>query len=295
MLWRSWVWNGLPQKNCPVAFWMNGYCRCTVSPLDNELRHSSQRFMMRSPSLGMHPTHPVPLLPLPSLRSTAQKKKVTTACLPSTSQWPRISAKVLRSMDESNPNPAAFSELRSATDLALRTTKMTAQAIGRSMPSLVVLERYLWLNLTEMKDVDKIPFLDSPTGLFGPAVEGFAEYFTATQKSSQAMWHFLPKCSSSTATSQDGADSATSKSCAASCSKSRCSRTTPQKVLCLLAPCSVLGAAGRVFVKNYVVSIGSFHIAPTQPIAVIARKIKTNIFKKRTLFLFPLSWASGPR
>ncbi len=46
-------------------------------------------------------------------------------------------------MDESNPNPAAFSELRSATDQALRTTKMTAQAIGRSMPSLVVLERHL--------------------------------------------------------------------------------------------------------------------------------------------------------
>ncbi|KAL1273696.1 hypothetical protein QQF64_026510, partial [Cirrhinus molitorella] len=33
--------------------------------------------------------------------------------------------------------------------------------------------------------------------LFGPAVEGFAERFTAAQKSSQAMRHFLPKRSSS--------------------------------------------------------------------------------------------------
>ncbi|KAL1272004.1 hypothetical protein QQF64_031020 [Cirrhinus molitorella] len=33
--------------------------------------------------------------------------------------------------------------------------------------------------------------------LFGPAVEGFAERFTAAQKSSQAMRHFLPKRSNS--------------------------------------------------------------------------------------------------
>ncbi len=51
-------------------------------------------------------------------------------------------------MDGSNPNSSAFNELSSATDLALRATKMTAQAIGRSMASLVVLERHLWLNLT---------------------------------------------------------------------------------------------------------------------------------------------------
>ncbi len=98
--------------------------------------------------------------------------------------------KLLRSIDESSLNPAAFKELRSATDLALCATKMTAQVIGRSMASLVVLERHLWLNLTEIKEADKVPFLDSPvspTGLFGPAVDGLAERFTAAQKSSQAM------------------------------------------------------------------------------------------------------------
>ncbi len=89
-----------------------------------------------------------------------------------------------------------------ATDLALRATKSTAQAIGRSVASLVVLERHLWLTLTEIKDADKVSFLDapiSPSGLFGPAVEGFAERFTEAQKASQAMRHFLPKRSSSTA------------------------------------------------------------------------------------------------
>ena len=105
-------------------------------------------------------------------------------------------AKLLRSLDESSPSEPAFRDLRSATDLALRATKATAQAIGRSMANLVVLERHLWLNLTEIKESDKVAFLDapvSPSGLFGPAVEGFTERFTAAQKSSQAMRHFLPK------------------------------------------------------------------------------------------------------
>ncbi len=109
-------------------------------------------------------------------------------------------AKLLSSMDESEPDPATLRELRSATDLALRATKTSAQAIGRSMASLVVLEHHLWLTLTEIKDAEKVPFLDapiSPSGLFGPVVEGFAERFTEAQKSSQAMRHFLPKRSSS--------------------------------------------------------------------------------------------------
>ncbi len=58
------------------------------------------------------------------------------------------------------------------------------------MSSLVVLERYLWLMMMEMKAVDMVPFLDatvSSGSLFGPAVEGFAERFTEAQKSSQAM------------------------------------------------------------------------------------------------------------
>ncbi|MGL4478496.1 MAG: hypothetical protein ACRCVK_09735 [Aeromonas veronii] len=62
------------------------------------------------------------------------------------------------------------------------------------MASLVVLEQHLWLNLTEIKDQDKMAFLNapvSPSGLFKPAVEGFTERFTAAQKSSQAMRHFF--------------------------------------------------------------------------------------------------------
>ncbi|XP_016112034.1 CD48 antigen-like [Sinocyclocheilus grahami] len=48
-------------------------------------------------------------------------------------------AKILTS-SESGLDPAILRDLRSTTDLALRATKTTAQAIGRSMASLVVLD-----------------------------------------------------------------------------------------------------------------------------------------------------------
>ncbi len=53
------------------------------------------------------------------------------------------------------------------------------------MSSLIVLERHLWLTMTEMKEADEVPFLDAPISsgsLFGPAVEGFAERFTEAWK-----------------------------------------------------------------------------------------------------------------
>lgn len=85
------------------------------------------------------------------------------------------------------------------------------------MTSLVVLESHLWLNLTEIKNADKAAFFDSPvstTGLFGPAVDGFAERFTVAQKSSQTMSHFLPKHFSS----ENSADSEASQ--ASACDRS---------------------------------------------------------------------------
>ncbi len=86
------------------------------------------------------------------------------------------------------------------------------------MASLVVLEHHLWVTLTEIKDADRVSFLDapiSPSGLFGPAVEGFAERFTEAQKVSQAMQHFPPKRSSPAAAQspQDCADSAACETC----------------------------------------------------------------------------------
>ncbi len=61
---------------------------------------------------------------------------------------------------------------------------------------MVVQERHLWLNLAEMKDVDKARFLDVPIsqgGLFGDTVEGFAQQFSAVQQQTKAIQHILPR------------------------------------------------------------------------------------------------------
>ncbi len=57
-------------------------------------------------------------------------------------------------------------------------------------------ERHLWLCLADMKEVDKARFLNAPvsqTGLFGDAVENFAQQFSAAQKQTEAIRHILPR------------------------------------------------------------------------------------------------------
>ncbi len=101
--------------------------------------------------------------------------------------------------EEAGLDTASLRDLRSVTDLALRATKATLQAIGRSMSSLIVLKCHLWLTMMEMKEADKVPFLEAPVRQ--PVWTSFAERFTEAQKSSQAMRYFLPKRTSSSAAS----------------------------------------------------------------------------------------------
>lgn len=62
------------------------------------------------------------------------------------------------------------------------------------MSTLVVKERHLWLDLAEVKDVNKVCFLDAPislASLFGDTVEDFAQQFSAVQKKPEAIKHIL--------------------------------------------------------------------------------------------------------
>ncbi len=104
-------------------------------------------------------------------------------------------AKALKQVHEGSTDPGLMQELRTATDFALRVTKVTARSLGKAMSTMVVQERHLWLNLAEMKDVDKARFLDAPisqAGLFGDTVEGFAQQFSAVQQQTEAIQHILP-------------------------------------------------------------------------------------------------------
>ncbi len=103
-------------------------------------------------------------------------------------------AKALRDLHEGGHDLAVLHELSTATDLALRATKVTAQSLGRTMSTLVVQERHRWLCLTDMKEQEKIQFLNAPvsqTGLFGDAVESCAQQFSAAQKQTEAIKHIM--------------------------------------------------------------------------------------------------------
>ncbi len=116
-------------------------------------------------------------------------------------------AKALKQMHEGSSDPGLMHELRTATDFALRATKVTPRSLGKVMSTTVVQERHLWLNLAEMKDVDKARFLDAPisqAGLFGDTVEGFAQQFSAVQKQTEAIQHILPRRDAPAATAVPG-------------------------------------------------------------------------------------------
>ncbi len=112
-------------------------------------------------------------------------------------------AKALKQLHEGDADPGVLQELRTATDLAQRATKVTARALGQTMSTLVVQERHLWLTLADMRESDKHRFLDSPisqAGLFGEAVEDFAQQFSAAQKQTEAFRHILPRRSAAVST-----------------------------------------------------------------------------------------------
>ncbi len=103
-------------------------------------------------------------------------------------------ADVLKEMDEGTGlTPEAVKELRRATDLALRATKHTARAVGRSMAGSVAAERHLWLNLTEIREKEKVFLLDTPisqSGLFGEADSSVVEKFSSAKMQSAALKQF---------------------------------------------------------------------------------------------------------
>ena len=98
-------------------------------------------------------------------------------------------------MYEGSLDRALMSELRTATDLALRGTSVAACTIGLAMSTLVVQERHRWLSLVDMADADKVRFLDSPisqVGLFDDTTENCAQQFSADQEQMEEVRHILP-------------------------------------------------------------------------------------------------------
>ncbi len=100
----------------------------------------------------------------------------------------------IKQLHEGGADPGVLQELLTATDLALRVTKVKAWSLGQTMSTLVVQECHLWLTLADMREAGKHHFLDShisQAGLFGEAVESFAQQFSNAQKQMEAFHHIL--------------------------------------------------------------------------------------------------------
>ncbi len=114
------------------------------------------------------------------------------ACLHTMAVLQAYQADLLKELDEGEQiSSSDVGELRRTADLALRTTKETARAIGRSM----AVERHLWLTLSDMKDKDRICLMDAPlapSGLFGDAVDSVVDRYQEALKQVAAFQRFLP-------------------------------------------------------------------------------------------------------
>ncbi len=90
-------------------------------------------------------------------------------------------AKLLQAAEGGALTVEAVKDLRAAMDFTLMATKRAAQAVGKAMGFMIVLQRHLWLNLADLKDADRKVLLKAPvtpSGLFGDAVESITERMT---------------------------------------------------------------------------------------------------------------------
>ncbi len=140
-----------------------------------------------------------PLLPSKTCRTTSALigKSYIAAGQAGMAILQAYQANILKEMDEGTGlTPEAVKELRRATDLALRATKHTARAVGRSMAGSVAAERHLWLNLTEIREKEKVFLLDAPisqSGLFGEVVSSVVEKFRSAKTQSAPVKQFMPR------------------------------------------------------------------------------------------------------
>ncbi len=103
--------------------------------------------------------------------------------------WKKLQAyqaDLLKELNEGEQfNSDDITEFRRTAVLALRATKETTHAIGRSMAALVAAERHLWLTLSDMKEKDMVFLIDAPlalSGLFSDAVNSVVDRYQEAHK-----------------------------------------------------------------------------------------------------------------
>ncbi|MGH0149408.1 UNVERIFIED_CONTAM: hypothetical protein FKN15_015405 [Acipenser sinensis] len=93
------------------------------------------------------------------------------------------------------PSAALRSELVTVSQLLVRLVQLNARAQGRSIASLVVARRQLWLSQARVQEPDKAPLLDAPITpghTFGPVVEDMLQRSVKAREASQQMAKMWP-------------------------------------------------------------------------------------------------------
>ncbi|MGH0130523.1 UNVERIFIED_CONTAM: hypothetical protein FKN15_047237 [Acipenser sinensis] len=93
------------------------------------------------------------------------------------------------------PSVALRAELGTVNQLLVKLAQLNARAQGRSIASLVVARRQLWLSQARVQQPDKAPLLDAPITpghTFGPAVEEMLQRSAKAREASQQMAKMWP-------------------------------------------------------------------------------------------------------
>ncbi|MGH0134877.1 UNVERIFIED_CONTAM: hypothetical protein FKN15_067575 [Acipenser sinensis] len=93
------------------------------------------------------------------------------------------------------PSAALRTELGTIAQLLVKLAQLNARAQGRSIASLVVARRQLWLSQARVQEPDKVPLLDAPISpghTFGPAVEEMLQRSVKAREASQQLAKMWP-------------------------------------------------------------------------------------------------------
>ncbi|MGH0116180.1 UNVERIFIED_CONTAM: hypothetical protein FKN15_074821 [Acipenser sinensis] len=103
-------------------------------------------------------------------------------------------ATLLRDLPEC-PSAALRTELGTIAQLLVKLAQLNARAQGRSIASLVVARRQLWLSQARLQEPDKAPLLDAPISpghTFDPAVEEMLQRSIKAREASQQLAKMWP-------------------------------------------------------------------------------------------------------
>ena len=93
-------------------------------------------------------------------------------------------------------DPDAWEEIAVITDLCLRIQRVSVQATGKVMATLVLQERARWLSLANLTDRERDDILDMPIvpeGIFGSALATMQQRCEAKKKDNEALKLCLPR------------------------------------------------------------------------------------------------------